>query len=304
MDERPDKDQASNQGGNAEPGAANGSPAASEGETPASARAGAGGELPMVSSPNLGGGEASEEPAAEDFGATNVKSMTALPALFREPVNEAPHPASAGLSLPPRSLRFALLAATIACAAGIGALAGSLTASGIGQQHIAQVIPRATDSHDVIQALKTQRAELSALKASLDSESRSTSAQFGKLADRLNTLEHAQADAAATSTRIAAAVDRLDKRSAVAPEVTGSIAASPQAASAATPKPLAAAPVLHDWVVQQVRNGRAMVESRYGSFFLVAAGSPLPGLGRVQEIKRQNGEWIVVTEKGLITSNP
>lgn len=297
MDERQeqdqDKDQASNQGGNAEPGAAN--------AAPASAQAG-GGELPMICSPDLSGGEAVMEPAAEE--SPSAKSMPALPALFRVPVDEAPHPASAGPGAPPRSFRFAALAAAIACAAGIGALAGSLTASGIGHERLAQAGSKPADSHEVIQALKTQRAELSALKASLDSESRSASAQFGKIADRLNSLEHAQADASATSARIAEAVDRLDKRNAAAPELTGSIAANPQAAPAAVPKPAAAAPVLHDWVVQQVRNGRAMVESRYGAFFLVAAGSPLPGLGRVQEVKRQNGEWIVVTEKGLITSNP
>jgi len=246
----------------------------------------------MIEAPSLGGGEAVEEPA---------KSVTALPAVFRQPVNDAPHAAAAGANAQPRSLRFALLAATIAGAAGIGALAGSLTASGIGQGHVAQLASRSADSHDVIQALKTQRAELSALKASLDSENRSANAQFGKLSDRLNSLEHAQADTAATSARIAAAVDRLDKKSAAAPEVTGSIAANPQAVSAAAPRPTA---VLQDWIVQQVRNGRAVVASRYGSYFLVGAGSPLPGLGRVQEVKRQNGEWIVVTEKGLITSNP
>ena len=270
MDERPEHAEDSNQGGNAESGA----------------QAGGSDGLPMIESPSLGGGEAINEPG---------KSITVLPALFRERLDEAPHPSAAGANAQPRSLRFALLAATIACAAGVGALAGSLTASGIGHEHVAQVVPRATDSHDVIQALKTQRAELSALKASLDSESRSTTAQFGKLSDRLNILEHAQADTAATSARIAEAVERLDKASAAAPEVTGSIATSPPAA----PKT-----VLQDWIVQQVRNGRAVVASRYGSYFLVGAGSSLPGLGRVQEVRRQNGEWIVVTDRGLISSNP
>jgi hypothetical protein len=286
QDTNPDKDRDSNQG-----------------ETPVNAQSGAGDELPVISSPDLGGGEAVEELPAEEPRSTGIKSMTVLPALFRQPVDEAPHPATAGPGAQSRSYRFAVLAAAMACAAGIGALAGSLTASGIGHEHVAQVVPRISDSRDVMQALKSQRAELSALKASLDGENRSANTQFGKIADRLNTLEHAQADATATSARIAETVDRLDKKSAAAPEVTGSITANP-AAGPAVPKPAAAAPVLHDWVVQQVHNGRAMVESRYGSFFLVAAGSPLPGLGRVQEIKRQNGEWVVVTERGLITSNP
>ena len=54
--------------------------------------------------------------------------------------------------------------------------------------------------------------------------------------------------------------------------------------------------------MQDVRNGRAMVESRYGGVFVVGSGSFLPGLGRVEAVKRQDGEWVVVTARGLITS--
>lgn len=61
--------------------------------------------------------------------------------------------------------------------------------------------------------------------------------------------------------------------------------------------------VLPDWIVQGVQDGRALVENRYGGVFDVAAGSVLPGLGRVETIKRQDGEWIVVTARGLITSS-
>ena len=70
-----------------------------------------------------------------------------------------------------------------------------------------------------MQALKTQRAELSSLKASLDSESRSTNAQFAKIADRFNNIEHAQADQANKLTHIADSVDRFSKKA--SPEITG-----------------------------------------------------------------------------------
>src|ERR1700722_18951407 len=75
-------------------------------------------------------------------------------------------------------------------------------------------------------------------------------------------------------------------------------------APATTPAPdtNVAGPVLKDWVVQDVHNGRALIESRYGAEFFVASGSVLPGLGTVQAVKRQNGEWVVVTTKGVITS--
>jgi hypothetical protein len=60
--------------------------------------------------------------------------------------------------------------------------------------------------------------------------------------------------------------------------------------------------VLEDWIVQDVRGGRALVESRYGAIFAVTEGTVLPGLGRVETVKRQDGQWLVVTARGTITS--
>jgi len=52
-----------------------------------------------------------------------------------------------------------------------------------------------------------------------------------------------------------------------------------------------------------VRRGRALVENSYGGVFAVAAGSTLPGLGVVESIKRQDGQWVVVTARGVITEH-
>ena len=300
MDDRHDQDQGKTPGENNEPAAVNPLPATGEGETPASAESGAGSQLPMIKSPQLGGSEAEDKSASEPVRGMSASTITALPVRFAERMNEAPRAAAAGPSSQQPSFRLALLAATIAGAAGIGALAGSLAAFGLSHQNAAQAtVVKTAESRDVMQALKTQRAEISSLKASLDSESRSANTQFAKIADRFNTIEHAQTDQAGKLTHIAEAVDRFGKKAAAAPEITGSIAAPPPAA-----RPAPVVPVLHDWVVQDVRNGRAMVETRYGSMFLVGSGGMLPGLGRVAEIKRQNGAWVVVTERGLITSNP
>jgi hypothetical protein len=59
---------------------------------------------------------------------------------------------------------------------------------------------------------------------------------------------------------------------------------------------------LQDWAVRDVQNGRALVESRFGGIFDVGAGSVLPGVGRVDSIKRQDGQWLVLTARGTITS--
>lgn len=297
MDDRHDQDQGKISGENP-PAAGNGSPAGGEGETPASAS----GQLPMIESPQLGGGEADDTPAHEQVRGASAKTITALPIRFAERVNETPRAAAGGAASQQRSFRFAVLAAAIAGAAGIGALAGSMAAFGLSHQNTAQAtVVRTAESRDVMQALKTQRAEISSLKASLDSESRSANAQFARISDRFNNVEHAQADQAGKLTHIAEVVDRFGKKAAAAPEITGSIAAT---ASQPAARPAPVIPVLHDWIVQGVRNGRAMVQTRYGAMFLVASGGMLPGVGRVAEIKRQNGEWVVVTERGLITSNP
>jgi hypothetical protein len=44
------------------------------------------------------------------------------------------------------------------------------------------------------------------------------------------------------------------------------------------------------------------VEGRYG-VVEIAPGDLVPGLGRIQEIKRQDGRWVVVTSRGLIISS-
>lgn len=300
MDDRHDQEQGKISGENRPPAAGNGPPAAGEGETTAIPESAAASRLPMIESPQLGAGEADDRPGSDQTRKGSAKATTALPVRFAERDNDARSAAAGGSASHQRSLRFALLAVSIAGAAGIGALAGSLAAFGLSHQNVAPAtVVRTTESRDVMQALKMQRAELSSLKASLDSESRGTNAQFAKISDRFNNVEHAQADQADKLTHISDAVDRFGKKAAPAPEITGSIAAPPLGA-----RPAPVGPVLQDWIVRSVRNGRAMVETRYGAMFLVASGGKLPGVGRVGEIRRENGEWIVVTERGLITSNP
>ena len=258
--------------------------------------------LPMIESPKLGGGESAAAPGADGAaGATGFVGAQAMPMWAGEPARERPSESAERAAPHSRSFRFAFLAATIALAAGIGSFLGSLTAPGL--THTASAaIPRTADARAVVAALKVQLAELSGLKSNLEITNRNSGAQFAKISARLDSLERAQAAPAAKLTHIADALDRLDKR-ASNPDVTGSIAASPPTAPRPA-GPSAAAPVLRDWIVQGVRNGRAMVESRYGGLFFVGSGNVLPGLGRVEAVKRQDGQWVVVTASGVIVSRP
>ena len=46
-----------------------------------------------------------------------------------------------------------------------------------------------------------------------------------------------------------------------------------------------------------------MVESRNGTLFRVGPGSNVPGLGKVETIKRENGKVVVVTANGIIAAS-
>lgn len=56
---------------------------------------------------------------------------------------------------------------------------------------------------------------------------------------------------------------------------------------------------LAGFVLREVYNGMALIEGRRG-YIEVYPGSNIPGVGRVQQIVRRNGAWVVVTSNGVI----
>ena len=68
----------------------------------------------------------------------------------------------------------------------------------------------------------------------------------------------------------------------------------------ATPKEVPKPQVAEGWRLRDFYDGRAVVESRNGTQFRVGPGSNVPGLGRVETIKRENGKVVVVTASGII----
>ncbi len=70
---------------------------------------------------------------------------------------------------------------------------------------------------------------------------------------------------------------------------------------AATPQTPAHLAVLADWWITGTRNGNVFVEGK-DDIYEAAPGVPLPGLGKVERIVRQDGRWVVVTRRGIIVS--
>ena len=196
------------------------------------------------------------------------------------------------------SIRPMWLAAVIAVAC-IGATVGAFAVSGAAPpvaQPMALQSPVAADDMQALQGTIAQlRNDLAALKASLEAGSKSTNAQFHKISERLDRI---QLEQAARNHKAPESTDRFDKRVDVAPtrDITGSV---PQPAISSMQ---AAQPIVQGWVLRDVNQGVAIIQgARYGTIE-VEAGDVVPGLGRIDAIRRQNNRWVVVTSRGLVTT--
>ena len=229
--------------------------------------------------------------------------------------------------------RIAAMAAVVALAAVTGAIGGALATAGLGQSNAGDAA--AVRNVGLEAAVARIDADILALKAGVEQNARLGVTQFNKTSDRLDKVEKAQAEPAAKLARLSDEVSKLRAAqsaaatpvaaaapaaaapvqvaaaaavSTVPKDVTGSVAPPAAAAAASSPAPVATAktevgrlPTVEGWVLRDVGRGSALIESRRG-LFEVFAGDPIPGVGRVDAIRKQDGRWVVVTSKGLIVS--
>jgi hypothetical protein len=240
-------------------------------------------------------------PEAETKAKPESNVMPDLSALGAPAVKMA-EPSALGRIASAPTNRFPLLAASVALAAALGAIAGSLGALSMGQASPGTETQTAGISREVHDTLAKINSDIAALKTGLDTSSRQAGMQFGKISERFDRTERALNEPGVKLAALSDSVARIERRMAAAPapEVTGSIADNRPAAPPETkeaPKPA----ILEGWVIRDIYRGRALVESRNG-LFEIAPGSNLPGIGRVGTITQQNGRWVVVTPKGLIVS--
>ena len=122
---------------------------------------------------------------------------------------------------------------------------------------------------------------------------------IGKLDKEIVALK-AELEAGTKSAR--SQIAKISERIAIgAPETTGSIATVPAAIPTPMPRPDIRTSVVRDWRIYNVRDGVVAVEG-HGEIYEIGIGAPLPGLGPVEQIKRQDGRWVVTTPKGMIVS--
>lgn len=171
------------------------------------------------------------------------------------------------------------LAAVVAIAALIGAVSGGAATYGVthyveNQRIETTMAERGRSIEDTIAKFN---ADLAAVKANVDTTAKTSTSKIAKLSETLDKLKGQPA-----------------------PETTASIPAP-----AVTPAPggpqLNRLPLIEGWVLREIADGGATVEGRDG-VYEVFAGDPLPGVGRVDAIRRQDGRWVVVTSRGLIVA--
>ena len=252
-------------------------------------------ELPFFQSPPVSPAK-SETDAKPDVAETTAVSPPADPEPNPEPSTTPETIAttaasSAGFILRPRHKRHALLAASVAVAAAFGAIVGATaTASFVKRAPIDVAVEenRATQ-----QSLARLAREVAGLKVGLEAANKAAYAQFAKITERLG-REAANTTGSVTPPQSqSASAERQLAMPLPAPRPTTAAAASPP------PHRLS---IVSDWSIRETRDGYVYVQGLGRNVYQVVPGAPLPGLGPVEKIKRQDGHWMVVTAKGIIVS--
>jgi hypothetical protein len=245
-------------------------------------------ELPTVESPSISPA-AETSPAIESVAIeTPVIETIAAPAI--EPAGDAaPAPATpTRFVLRPRHKRYALLAASVTFAAALGAVVGALASGGFSAPARPDVA--AVEQNKAMQeSIAHLGKEVTTLKASLEQANKAAHTQIAKISER---LERGTAEVTGSIS---------------APQTTAPVLAPlpaprpAQSIAAVEPPPPARPSVVAGWTIRDTRNGYVYVEN-HGEIYQVQLGAPLPGLGPVQSVKRQDGRWLVLTPKGIIVS--
>jgi hypothetical protein len=242
------------------------------GEKPAEHTAEPSASLPSVGSPSISPAEVPAE----------TEAKTDAPAVIAEKASPAP---VSGQS----RARFGLFAASFLAVAAASGVLGAFAMS---------LAPRDTNAEQERRAMQQSLTQLTqdfaSLKSDLAASEKTTRAQTARIADLDASLKAKLA---------------RDQAS-----ITGSIAApATAAAKPAEPTPLPPAKpqidtassrhsVVEGWSVLGVRRGFVYVRSG-GDIYRVIPGDRLPGLGVVEDVRRDEAGWVVVTRGGLIVAS-
>jgi hypothetical protein len=227
--------------------------------------------------------------ASQPMSSANLNAGPRIPHIKVPPL-KIPHMNVPLLGISRRNRRRAALAATVVLAAGFGAAVGAVANRGPVQAPPKPDTALIEENHLLQRSVAKLTKDVGALKVSVEASARENRGQIAKVGEQLN-------EKLAERTRTADITGSVSK-----PATVAAIAPAPAEKAEAAPMPPPRPAIVQGWTVHEARNGRVIVESR-GEFFQIAPGVPLPGLGRVEAIRREGDTVVVVTPKGLITSS-
>jgi hypothetical protein len=265
--------------------------------------------LPHHESPSMVPDGQAQEPAGEPVDPSEISVPSrAIQAASRAAGSTVllltlprPEDATAGPApQPEKPRRFAPSAAMLSMIAVlVGAAIGSAATAGILYRSGAPATAP-SDPMTFTAALERIDHELSNLKASIEGSAKQSNAQVTKITDRLDRADKTQSDAAAKIARTSESVDRIDHR--LGGNASGEATGAVPSASLAPGPAAGRAPILDGWLLRDLFNGGAMIQSPRGGILEVFPGDNVPGLGRIDGIRRQDGRWVVVTSRGLVVA--
>jgi hypothetical protein len=250
-------------------------------------------ELPTVESPSISPAvETPPEPVAVQAPAIELEIESKADTPPIEPIAAPTSKTAQLVVLRPHLKRYALLAASVTVAAALGAIVGAMASGGFSALAPAKPdIASIEESKAMQQSIARLGKEVTTLKASLEATNKSAHMQIAKITDR---LEQAEITGSISAPQAAAPTVAPTLESAPLPTPRPRIAAAETMPSGRTA-------IVPGWTIHDLRGGYVYVEN-HGEVYQVLLGAPLPGLGPVESVKRQDGRWVVTTPKGIIVS--
>lgn len=146
---------------------------------------------------------------------------------------------------------------------------------------------------------------LDGLRTAVDQSSKATNDRFGRFGENLDRIERVSSSSTVKLDKLALAQVQAPAPAAVAAQPSQ---AAPMMASLASPEitgsvpPSAPRKVVKGWSVRQAYEGIAILQSPNGVIEAVL-GQQVPGLGRIEDIRNENGRLVVESSGGVIYSS-
>jgi len=245
-------------------------------------------ELPLIDSPSVS--PATSETPTESTANAALEPTPTVDVTKEKVVGTAQAAPAAGrwpqFRVRPRHRRHVMLAASVAIAAATGVLIGATMTGGF-LKSVPVDVAGLEESKAAQQSIARLSKDVANLKASLEVASKSAHSQFAKVTER-PTRESAEVTGSITPPQ-------------TVPPSQQTAAPMPPARPAIVTEAPRRPSIITDWTIRETRDGFVYVQG-HGDIYQVVPGAPLPGVGPVEQIKRQDGRWVVVTPKGIIVS--